>query len=109
MFRLASRTLKHSAPTARRQLFSQASGRRAQAAFSQHSAWLACAAAVTGGTVWYATREPIHNDASASVPGDGNTGPPVAGVSPLDGSLATLVWGSNRCVVAWSFAISYKP
>ena len=105
MLRGASRTLKQSAPLARKRLFSQSSGTtyRARNFVQQHSASLACGAVLAVGVGWYATREPIHNDASAPSAFLSESGTPtdetiVRGVSPIDGSLATLVWGSNKYV-----------
>ncbi|KAF7796898.1 hypothetical protein EIP86_008083 [Pleurotus ostreatoroseus] len=103
MLQSASRTLKKSTPLVRRRLFSQTTSGpvRGHKLLKEQCAWLVGSAIVASGSVWYAPRERIHNDAPA-LPGTSSTTSQadqetiVRGVSPIDGSLATLVWGSNK-------------
>ncbi|KIP09277.1 hypothetical protein PHLGIDRAFT_23026 [Phlebiopsis gigantea 11061_1 CR5-6] len=81
---------------ARRRLFSQASSVRPRHAAQTRSALLAASAAVAAGSVWYATRDVLHNDAAADAKDVAPKSGVVSGVSPADGSLSTLVWGSNK-------------
>ena len=105
MLRGVSQTLKLSASMQRRLLSQTARGSlRVHRVPRQHYFWIAGSAALTGATILYATRDAIHNDASENAPGSSASvkaaeqETAVRGVSPVDGSLATLVWGSNRCV-----------
>ncbi|KAJ3541331.1 hypothetical protein NM688_g6101 [Phlebia brevispora] len=103
MLKTASRTLKLAAPLAQRRLLSQTTSgpARVHRASRQQYAQLIGSAALAAGIVWYATREQIHNDASEAPslpasPAGVDKETAVRGVSPIDGSLATLVWGSNK-------------
>ncbi|EKM55652.1 uncharacterized protein PHACADRAFT_121379 [Phanerochaete carnosa HHB-10118-sp] len=95
----SSRTLTQSAPLSRKRLFSQASTSSicARKPLQGRAALTSASAIAAAGGLWYVTREEIHNDAviapTAAAAGKKTT---VTGVSRQDGSLATLVWGSNK-------------
>lgn len=95
----SSRTLTQSAPLVRKQLFSQASTSavRARQPVQGRTALAIASAVAAAGSVWYTGREEIHSDAIA-IPTAAALGKTAAvtGVSHEDGSLATLVWGSNK-------------
>jgi hypothetical protein len=94
-----SRALAQATPLVTRRLFAQASSVRSPR--QGRTGVLAVAAIATAGGLWYATHEVIHNDAVAEAQlSPAALKPPanVSGVSPADGSLATIVWGSNRRV-----------
>ena len=91
----SSRALTQSAPLVRKRLFSQASSSSVRS--QGRTTLILASTAVAAATLWYATREEIHNDAVAT-PAAAALGKlaAVTGVSHEDGSLATLVWGSNK-------------
>lgn len=59
---------------------------------------LVASAAVAVGSLWYATRDVIHGDAAANGKDVVQKAAALGGISLEDGSLSTLVWGSNRYV-----------
>ena len=94
-----SRVVGQTTSLARKRLISQASSsvRGARQGRAVPAA-VAATAVVAAGSLWYATHQVIHNDAvlgadniAAALPSAD-----VSGVSPVDGSLATVVWGSNK-------------
>lgn len=95
----SSRTLTQAGSLSRTQLFSQVStsSARVRQPLQGRVALAAVSAAVAAGGLWLATRDEIHNDAIA-IPTAAALGKTAAvtGISHEDGSLATLVWGSNR-------------
>ena len=81
---------------ARRRFFSQASSARPRHAAQARTALLAASAVVAAGSLWYATRDVIHNDGAVDTKDGASKSGVVSGVSLEDGSLSTLVWGSNK-------------
>lgn len=59
---------------------------------------LVASAAVAVGSLWYATRDVIHSDAAANGKDVVQKADALGEISLEDGSLSTLVWGSNRYV-----------
>lgn len=98
----SARAIAQSSPLARKRLFSQASSARARQASQRQTAVVVASAAVVAGSLWYATRDRIHNDAVVNSKTAAVKSVPINGVAQEDGSLATLVWGSNRYVIPYS-------
>lgn len=94
----SSRILAQSTPLARKRLFSQVSSARVRQIAQRPSAVLLTSVAVVAGSLWYASHDVIYGDATTNAKDVASKAGPVNGVSPEDGSLSTLVWGSNRCV-----------
>lgn len=98
----SSRALAQAAPLARKRLFSQTatSATRPRQASQGRVASGVASAATAAIAVWLVTRDEIHNDAIASAVAALGKTAAVTGFSIEDGSLATLIWGSNKCVSA---------
>ncbi|KAI0086302.1 regulator of chromosome condensation 1/beta-lactamase-inhibitor protein II [Irpex rosettiformis] len=98
-----SQTLQRAGPYTTRRLLSQTSNTAGRARWTGRVAeartrrilWLTTSA-VGVGTLWHLSQRPIHNDSQADELARAKPTSVIGGDILNDGSLQTLVWGSNR-------------
>ena len=97
----ACQTVQRTAPYTTKRFLSQTSSTagRQTGRVARNRQLLGLATSAVGvGALWHISRQPIHNDSQADELARAKPTVVISGDILHDGSLQTLVWGSNRCV-----------